>query len=131
MRVEHDEIERHALAAQVLVRLEEIAEEWQLAAVLDRRKDDGQVAGDAVLPQLRLAAAVVEHRVGLAQTRVAEHQAAREALETHGVFDGQAEVAQFDLRVRAGEGDGAGDRAAVEVLVDQAARRRPRCRRSR
>ena len=54
------------------------------------------------------------------QPRVAKEQPAREPLEPHRVLDGEAEVPQLDLRVRAGQGDRARDRAAVVVLLDEA-----------
>ncbi len=46
-----------------------------------------------------------DDRVRRAQARIAEEQPAREPLEPHRVFDGEPEVAQLDLRVRAGERD--------------------------
>ncbi len=61
-----------------------------------------------------------QHRFRRSQARIAEEQPAREPLEAQRVLDGEPEVAQLDLRVRAGQGDRARDRAAVEVLLDQA-----------
>ena len=119
MRVQHDEIERHALAAQVLVRLEQVGEERQLGAVLDRGEQDREVAGDAVLPQLRLSATVLLHGILRSQARIAEEQTAREPLEAQRVLDGEAEVPQLDLRVGAGQRDRASDCAPVVVLFDE------------
>ena len=55
-------------------------------------------------------------RLDVAQARVAGHQPAAEPLEVDRVFDGQAEVPQLDLAVRARERERAGDGAAVVIL---------------
>ena len=119
VRVQHDEIERHALAAQILVGLEQVGEEWKLAAVLDRGEEDREVARDAVLPQFRLSAAVLLHGLLRSQARIAKEQPAGESLEAQRVLDGEAEVPQLDLRVGAGQGDRASDCAPVVVLFDE------------
>ena len=120
MLVEHDEIERQSLGAQVLVRLEQIAEERQLGAVGESRQQHGSVAGDAVLPQFGLAAAVRQDGVAGAQPGIGVEQAAAEALEQDRVVDGEAEVPQLDLAVRAGERQRPGDGAPVVVLLHEA-----------
>ena len=62
---------------------------------------------------------------------IAVQQPAAEALEPDRVLDGQAEVAQLDLAVRAGQRQRAGDRAPIVVLLDQAPRVCLRTRRTR
>ncbi len=121
-----DEVEGEALEPQVLVRLEQLAHERDGVAVHDVHEQDGQIAGDAVLPQIRLAEAVADQRVAQAQARVAVEQAAGQALELQRVVEGQPEVAQLDLTVRAGQRHRPRDGLAVVVLVDERAARRPR-----
>ena len=114
MRVQHDEVEEHALAAQVFVRLEQVGEERELGAVLDLRR-----AGSGGRPRCRTSTApTVRERFfctasGRSQARIAEEQTTREPLEAQRVLDGQAEVPQLDLRVRAGQRDRASDGAPV------------------
>ena len=117
--VEDDEVERQSLEAQVLVRLEQLGDERDAGGVGHPDQQDRQVAGDAELPQVALPALIAFDRLEIAQPRVARHQAAAEALELAGVFDRQAEMPQLDLAVRAGQRDGAGDGAAVVILLDQ------------
>ena len=118
--VEHDEIERQSLGAQVLVRLEQIAEERELGSVGETRDQHGSVARDAVLPQFGLAAAVRLHGVARAQAGIGVEQPASQALEQDRVVDRESEVPQLDLAVRAGERQRPGDRAPVVVLLHQA-----------
>ena len=55
----------------------------------------------------------------MAQPRVSREQAAPEALKRDRVLDGQAEMPQLDLAVRAGQRQRARDRATIVVLLDQ------------
>ena len=91
---------------------------------MTRASRSGSVAGDAVFPQLGLSATVRRDRVGGAQPRIAVQQPAAEPLEPDGVVDRQAEVAQLDLAVGAGQRQRPRDRAAVVILLGQPMRLR-------
>ncbi len=118
MRIEYHEVDEQSAAAQVVVRLQQVAEQAELTAVVDAGQNDRQVAGDPVLPQFRLTAPVHLHGIGVAQARVGEQQPPREPLIAQRVLNRQSEVAHLDLRVGAGQRDRARDRAAVVILLD-------------
>ena len=89
-----------------------------------RSEQDRQVAGDAVLPQLGLAA-----RVGLDRPRATRRRGSPYSSRPASrwkrmrLVDGQPEMPQLDLAVRAGQRQRARDRAAVVILLDQLPRR--------
>jgi hypothetical protein len=99
--VEHHEIEDQSLSSQVLVRLQQIAEELELGALGNACQDDRQVARDAVPPERGLTLPIGLHRFGRSKARIAVEQSAREPLEVDRILDRQAEMPQLDLRVGA------------------------------
>ena len=102
-----------------------------------RRRRSGAPAGSAGRRRCRTSRARPGRggwpRIGLgvAQPRIAVEQPARQPLEAHRLLDGQAEMAQLDLAVRARQRERARDGAAIVILLDQLPRAPPRCRRSR
>ncbi len=124
MLVEDDEVEDQSFSAQILVGLQQVGHERYAGVVGHPQQQDRQVPGDAELPEVALTAAIARDRLEVAQPRIAEEQPATETLEDEGVFHRQAEVTQLDRHVRGGQGDGAGNRPPVGILVDQGERGR-------
>ncbi len=122
MVVEDDEVEREAFEPQILVRLQELDDERRRILAGDADEQNRKIPGDTVLPQLALASSVLLDGVPVAQPRVAREQAAPEALKRDRVLDGQVEVPQLDLAVRARQRQRACHRAAIVVLLDQVQR---------
>ena len=59
MVVEDDEVERQPLQAQILVRFQELDDQRRRILAGDADEQDRQISGDAVLPQVALAAPVL------------------------------------------------------------------------
>ena len=124
MLVEDDEVERQPLEAQVLVRLQELDDQRRGRLAADPDQQDRKIPGNAVFPELALTAAGSPRPRPAWRSRVSpDEQAAAETLERDRVFDGQIEVPQLDLAMRAGQCQRARDGAAIVVLLDQAAAR--------
>ena len=129
--VEDDEIEGQPFGAQVFVGLEQIAEERQLGPVGESRQQDGVSPEMPYFQSSGWPWRFAWDGVGGAQPRIGIQQASGETLEEDGVIHGQAEVAQLDLTVRAGQRQCPGDGAPVVVLSTSGARLLPRTPRSR
>ena len=76
-----------------------------------------------MLPEILLPPPVLFDRFEFTQTRVARYQAPSQPLKRHRLIDGEAEVSQLDLAVRARECEGPRDSTAVVILLDQQQRR--------
>ena len=121
--VEGDEVECQPLDPEVLMRLEEFAEQRLVTGLRDPDEENRQVAGDPVLPEVGLGPRVLQDRGACPQPRVAVEQAPGHALEAQRILRGQPEMAELDLTVSAGERERPRNRATVVVLVDETARR--------
>ena len=81
----------------------------------------GRSPGD-VSSSTDLPAAILRDGVRVAQSGISVQQPPAEALEPHRVLDGQPQMPQLDLAVRARQRQRARNRAPVVVFLDQALR---------
>ena len=121
--VPDDQVRRQPLAPPVGVRLHGLADQLNLAQVGDADQHDGQVAADAVGPQVVLLARVAGDGLPLRPPlgRGVDH-AAGEAAERLGVLLRHAELPQHDVRVCERQIAHAVVEPAVAVFLDQPVR---------
>jgi hypothetical protein len=126
MLVQDHDVRAQALEPPVLLRLQDLAHQRQVAVLHDPHEQDREVAGDAVPPQPFLAEGVAGQDLGArAQRPFGVEHAGGQALEEQRFLAGDAEVAQAALRMRKGEGKGARGGARVVVALREGHRRLP------
>ena len=102
--VQDDDIRAQPLQPPVFLRLQDLAGQRHINVADDAHQQDGQVAGDAMRPQTRLAELVGRNRRRTrAERAVGEQQPRRETLEEERVVARHPQVAQAALCVGEGE----------------------------
>src|SRR4030095_564093 len=92
--IEDDEVGAQTLHAPVLLRIEQLAYEWQRRRIANSHKHDRQIARDALAPEVLLAVAI-DRQIRRTQHRVVGPEyARRESIVEDGVFIAQTKVLQ-------------------------------------
>ena len=132
MFVQGNEVEGESLDPQVLVRLEELAEQSprrRRSAILTR-----SIGRSPEMPYFQssgLSSDVVQDGIAGAKPRIAVEQATGQPLKAQRIFRRQSEMAQFDLTVRAGERERSRHGASIAGTCRSDGAPSLRCRRTR
>ena len=118
MLVQDHDVRAQALEPPVLLGLEDLPDEGDVASVDHAHEEDGEIAGDPVGPQPRLAQHVaLQDLRPRPQRGVGVQDPGGEALEELGLVARDAQVPQRALRLGVGQREGARGGAGVVVLV--------------
>src|SRR5205814_10246578 len=100
MRVENREIARDSLEPPVVVRSQQLPHAWHPDLTVDSRQENRPVTGDSQRPQRLLAKSVLFHSaLRRTESRMWEHQVARQILVQCRVSGGDPQIAQLGLRL--------------------------------
>ena len=118
--VDDDHVGRELLCAPVFMRSQQLTDHVEIVGVVDARQNDGQVAGNPLRPERGLFEHCgAENSLIRAQCRIGAQDGVSEPLKKLRFVGADAEMPQFDLRLRPGKSPRALKRACIAILVGE------------